>query len=386
MTKITRPGKNIVAFGSNAEGTERTTFGTTTQANDLDSNLNDSFARGWGIVAGSDLPTKQDFNAMGYTLGQLNAYLYQMGIAEYDASQEYHQNSFTNYNGVIYKSLTNNNVGNTPNTSTTNWESVIDGKYLPLIGGTLSGDLTAPNITANKSLTVGSAKVTYSTVGLNFDKPLLINGAAVLKQGDYNVGNSNLSTSNVTDDLAQSSSFIGCSYTNVPASIKSSIGNTSGIVGINIPYRASSSGTKFSARFFLEVESGARDAFIQHYVNNSWIEPIKLITTSNVSSYQGLGYGQTWQDVTTQRSLNVIYQNTTGKTIFIVVSVSNAGSGVSISTIEVTIDDMPINISSGGFDNGGAFKGTTVFLPIPSGSTYTASSRGSSLRNWFELR
>jgi hypothetical protein len=121
MAKIVRYNGNLQAFASAAPGTERTIFGDITQADDLTSQINADFLRGWGIVGPSDQPTLEDFNAVGYTLGQLLAYLHQMGIAEYNATQEYHLGSQAVVGGIVYTSLINTNVGNTPASSPNQW-------------------------------------------------------------------------------------------------------------------------------------------------------------------------------------------------------------------------------------------------------------------------
>lgn len=122
MAKIVRFNGNLVAPASAALGTERTLFGSVTQADDLTSQFTADLLRGWGIVGPSDQPTLQDFNAMGYTLGHLHAYLHQMGVAEYNATQEYYIGSLTNIAGVFYVSLVNSNIGNAPASSPSQWE------------------------------------------------------------------------------------------------------------------------------------------------------------------------------------------------------------------------------------------------------------------------
>lgn len=126
MAKIDRYNGNLEAPASAALGTERTIFGTGSQSDDLTDQFNAFLLRGWGIVGPSDQPTLQDFNAMGFTLGQIHAYLHQMGVAEYNAAQEYHTGSITNVAGVLYVSLVNNNVGNAPASSPAQWSQQSD--------------------------------------------------------------------------------------------------------------------------------------------------------------------------------------------------------------------------------------------------------------------
>lgn len=124
MAKIVRYSGNLQAFASAAIGTERTIFGDVTQANDLTSQINADFLRGWGIVGPSDQPSLEDFNGAMYTHGQLLAYLHQAGVAEYDSAQEYFSGSITQSAGVAYISLQNSNTGNAPASSPTFWRSM----------------------------------------------------------------------------------------------------------------------------------------------------------------------------------------------------------------------------------------------------------------------
>lgn len=123
MAKIVRYNGNLKAFASEQLTNERTLFGQVTIANDLTSQITAQFLRGWGIVGPSDQPSLQDFNAAMYTNGQLLAYLHQMGVAEYNAGQEYFIGSVTQTGGVLYMSLTDANIGNTPSSSPVNWKA-----------------------------------------------------------------------------------------------------------------------------------------------------------------------------------------------------------------------------------------------------------------------
>lgn len=130
MAKIARYTGDLKAFGSGALALERTVFGAATQSDTLDANLNSDFLRGW--ENGTDIngyPTKQFFNALGFTATQILAYLHQLGMAEWDSLQEYNTDSFTNRNGIFYVSLTDANIGNDPELDAVNWspEVLADG-------------------------------------------------------------------------------------------------------------------------------------------------------------------------------------------------------------------------------------------------------------------
>lgn len=114
MSKIERYAGNLRAFGSNAQGLERTLFGETTQADDLTSQVTAAYLRGWGIVGPSENPSLEDFNAAMYAMSQFIAYQHQMGIPEWDAAQEYYTGSLCVRGGETYSSLADNNIGSAP--------------------------------------------------------------------------------------------------------------------------------------------------------------------------------------------------------------------------------------------------------------------------------
>ena len=67
----------------------------------------------------------QDSDAQGYTLSKLLAYIYQAGIPEWDAREEYYINSVAIYLGRIYLSLIDNNVNFQPDASWGQWKVYI---------------------------------------------------------------------------------------------------------------------------------------------------------------------------------------------------------------------------------------------------------------------
>ena len=151
MAQITRFNGNVEPFAHESQGTERTIFGSETQSDTLDDNINTDFFRGWGIVGASQLPTKQDFNAFAYTSTALISYLHQMGVPEWNTLQEYFTNGITNRNGVLYKAV-QANTGVDPETDGgTNWELATGGTPL-----TTKGDLLTRNGTEEIRLPVGS--------------------------------------------------------------------------------------------------------------------------------------------------------------------------------------------------------------------------------------
>jgi hypothetical protein len=171
MAKITRFLGNLKAFASAALGTERTIFGDVTQANDLTSQFTADFLRGWGIVGPSDQPTLEDFNAVSYTHGQLLAYLHQAGIAEYNALQEYYIGGLCNVAGVVYRSLVDSNIGNTPASSPTQWSQL----YVPSTE-TVAGISEVASQAEVDAGTAGNFAVTPAKLRFGFGALLAQNG------------------------------------------------------------------------------------------------------------------------------------------------------------------------------------------------------------------
>jgi len=91
-----------------------------------------------------------------------------------------------------------------------------------------------------------------------------------------------------------------------------------------------------------------------------------------------IGQKQQWRDLTTTRSMNVTYTNSSLRTIVVGVRVAN---GVNAArSITGYIDG--ILVVSGGASYGGQADGITMI--VPSGSTYLASG-DINLSKWAEL-
>jgi len=136
MGKIDRYNGNLEAFAAEALSAERTVFGDTTQSDTLDANISADFLRGWGIVGVNENPTKQDFNGLAFTLGQLISYLHQRGIAEWNAAQEYFDGSVVTTLVGIYRLKSGGEGSSDPDTDDgVNWERVgcsdIDSELIP---------------------------------------------------------------------------------------------------------------------------------------------------------------------------------------------------------------------------------------------------------------
>jgi hypothetical protein len=172
MAKINRYDGNLLPFAKNFTGGNRTIFGETTQSDDLTDNINTKFLQGWEATTDANtFPTKQDFNAVSYVSTALASYLHQVGIPEWNAKQEYHENSFVNYNGVLYRCKTNNHTSVTdPASDTVNWEDVIGDNVVKLTDNqTINGIKTFTSSPVVPTPTTGSqsANKTYVDTQIN---------------------------------------------------------------------------------------------------------------------------------------------------------------------------------------------------------------------------
>jgi hypothetical protein len=103
-------------------------------------------------------------------------------------------------------------------------------------------------------------------------------------------------------------------------------------------------------------------------------------TWSSATPLAAIGVNQTWQDLTSSRSLGTTYTNNTGRPIM--VSVNTNSTVNTITTTTLTINGLAV--ASNG-SQGGNLNGVTAI--VPNGNTYSCSGgSGSSLNSWFELR
>jgi hypothetical protein len=136
MAKINRFGGNVRPIAADSLTGERFVFGTTsTVSNELTAQYNAAMLRGWGSVGASDFPPLEWFNAQAFTATQFISYLHQMGLAEWNATQEYQIGSVVPYAGITYTCRTVDHVSATnPSLDSVNWAPPATGANL-LING-----------------------------------------------------------------------------------------------------------------------------------------------------------------------------------------------------------------------------------------------------------
>ena len=126
------------------------------------------------------------------------------------------------------------------------------------------------------------------------------------------------------------------------------------------------------------------DCDIVYRVNTNSNAYLRSAKISKVASLLGgLGVGQTWQDVLSQRQYNVVYTNTTNKPIF--VSIVSYPTPTPTAYVSFYIDNLLVARS----ETSGAEDNTQISAVIPSGSTYkmdNGGDTGTRVKVWTELR
>tara|TARA_X000001382_G_scaffold28488_1_gene18158 strand:+ start:808 stop:1494 length:687 start_codon:yes stop_codon:yes gene_type:complete len=116
----------------------------------------------------------------------------------------------------------------------------------------------------------------------------------------------------------------------------------------------------------------------------SLVSPAKVAASATevVADY-ALGVGQTWQNLTTSRSFNVIYQNTTGRPIAVNVTGGPAGNSTMIFQVSSNSNMSGFVQLGGQFDNDGQ---TSFNAIIPDNQYYRVAVGSAGLYAWAELR
>lgn len=184
----------IGQFGSALAGTYRGTTDVATIQN----------LPAWGkgyigaVVPNMQYPPLPEVTGVLKVLSYQQNYLLQNGIPEWDSTTDYYINSFCSQNGIIYKSLTDNNINNVPSSSPQHWtENIFNG--------------------ANKDL---SNLTTYGNNRLHALKGYLDNGELLTDREGWN------DVISYAHSLYNSSAFELAGTLNIDNGIVSGFGNT----------------------------------------------------------------------------------------------------------------------------------------------------------------
>lgn len=137
MARIERETQKV--FGGNAPLNQITTFGSIKEGNpvyssDVGDLQTEAFETGWTAAVEDDYaPYRQDRNAVDKVTTSQIAYQFQEGVAEWDVGTTYYKGSIVKINTStgfnLYNSLTDDNVGNNPTSSTANWQLWTDNSF-----------------------------------------------------------------------------------------------------------------------------------------------------------------------------------------------------------------------------------------------------------------
>ena len=113
--------------------------------------------------------------------------------------------------------------------------------------------------------------------------------------------------------------------------------------------------------------------------NKAAVTPEGLQAAIEAKVKKGLGDGQTWQNLTASRAGGTTYTNTTGRSIFVRITIETTWPG----TRGIYVDGSPVDIQQ----NNSVVNSTMSLLAIvPAGSTYSVTAASPSFTRWIELR
>lgn len=145
------------------------------------------------------------------------------------------------------------------------------------------------------------------------------------------------------------------------------------------------SGSVTTAKFDASAKTpyaGAADTAATSTTRSNGDNSTNVATTAYVQN-MGLGWSQTWQDVTSLRGNNTNYTNSTGKPIQVLVTLPDTGGATAY--VEVVVDSVQIiNVA---YDIGGGAASALPSFIVPPNSTYRVNAyNGGSIARWAELR
>lgn len=154
--------KNFRLFGNTGPDGDFGQFGTAnspvfTKDIDLIQALA-AWLTGWRAATVGDLrPAIQDMNSVCFVLAYMIFYMFERGVAEWDAGTTYYVNSIAQVDGVLYLSLQDDNTNQDPETQPTYWSKLVK-DYVKVFGKyTVSG--------ASLDRSVGIASVVKTGTG-----------------------------------------------------------------------------------------------------------------------------------------------------------------------------------------------------------------------------
>ena len=354
--------------------------------------------RGWGVTENLGfIPPMEYFNAAFNRVDKSLAYQLQRGVGEWDKDLEYPIGAVVSLNGVIYIAKSQNTNKNPANEATI-WDIVATQKwcedsFIQTTQRTLvsqyahiansevlpDGDYSSPDFWL--SITPG---IYYAVKEKGRNKPTTYGLVEIISNGEVSV----------------TWSYFGEVWKWYQGFNKSTLGWKKVVFGdVTHETRANSivardANGDFYARYIhaeyfrmtnpTQNDTFTADCDIVYRVNTNSNAYLRSAKISKVASLLGgLGVGQTWQDVLSQRQYNVVYTNTTNKPIF--VSIVSYPTPTPTAYVSFYIDNLLVARS----ETSGINDNTQISAVIPSGSTYkmdNGGDNGTRLKVWTELR
>ena len=240
--------------------------------------------------------------------------------------------------------------------------------YMPQTTGTLA--LTTSDITGNAA-TATKLETACTIGGVSFDGSANINLPGVNTQGNQNTtGNAATATKLATARTIGGVSFDGSANINLPGVNTQGNQNTTGNAA-TATTASSCSGNSATATKLATARTISLTGAAQGSASFDGSGNIAIAT-------EGLGVGQTWQNLTASRSLATTYTNSTGKPIMVSVTWEQSNQG------EMTLTVGGIAVDRGRQNQVGG--GAAVQAIVPTGATYSVTSSANTIVNWLELR
>lgn len=362
-----RVDADLVPFAQNNPSGYRFAFGTDTATDDINANYNDNIKKGWGTTP-NEFPEVEDFNAFAYTSGYLTAYLYQMGIPEWNDKQKYKKYSrVIGSNGKIYKAKTGTdlapNVDNNPTTDTINWE--IDAQF----------DINS---------------LVEKIAPIDSDYLAIQESSGLLKKLSWTNLKATLKTyfdtlySKLTPTIATGTATFTATTNNI---------NLTGIgVGVEIGDVIQISGAedaKNNSEFTIEVITDANNIIVnQAHANKGTSKNVATrASDTNVSvKLLAKGYnadsslGRDWVNLTTSRSIGTTYPNNTNRAMEVCTITNGAVIG---QAAQFTVSGVLLELSQQSVSSNNAHSASGV---VPKGAIYTCTATQTTIVGWSELR
>jgi phage-related tail fiber protein len=103
------------------------------------------------------------------------------------------------------------------------------------------------------------------------------------------------------------------------------------------------------------------------------------VTPATLKPLSSIGVGQTWQNVAASRSAGVTYTNSTGRPIFVSVTVTGTGG---VNSVVFLVDGVTVASANDTANN----TDYPITIVVPAGSTYRVNPAGAGIQTWMELR